>query len=79
MTRSQVRFALGTPLIVDPFRDDRWDYIYVLQKRGRVVEQRRIAVIFENDALARIVGDVRPLADSAAGGTGAGAGAGVQR
>ena len=28
MTRSQVRFALGSPLVVDPFRTDRWDYVY---------------------------------------------------
>ena len=27
MTRSQVRFALGTPLIADPFHPDRWDYL----------------------------------------------------
>jgi outer membrane protein assembly factor BamE len=74
MTRSQVRFALGTPLVVDPFRNDRWDYVYVMQKRGKIVEQRRIAVIFENDALARLEGDVKPMVDSAAGATGAGSG-----
>src|SRR5579885_1296223 len=51
MTRSQVRFALGTPLVADPFHNDRWDYIYVLQKRGRVVEQRRIVVLFKDDKL----------------------------
>jgi outer membrane protein assembly factor BamE len=79
MTRSQVRFALGTPLVVDPFRNDRWDYVYVLQKRGRTVEQRHIAVIFENDSLVRIEGDVTPGPAGAAGATGGstGAGAGV--
>jgi outer membrane protein assembly factor BamE len=70
MSRSQVRFALGTPLVVDPFRNDRWDYVYVMQKRGRIVEQRHIAVIFENDALVRIEGDVAPAAVSAAGAAG---------
>ena len=29
MTRSQVKFLLGTPLVVDPFRNDRWDYVYL--------------------------------------------------
>lgn len=58
MTRSQVRFILGTPLVVDPFRTDRWDYVYVLHKGGDLVEQRRIAVIFEHDKLKRIEGDV---------------------
>ena len=60
MTRSQVRFALGTPLVTDPFHNDRWDYVYVLQKKGVVTEQRRIVVIFSDDKLLRIDGDVRP-------------------
>ena len=34
MTRSQVRFVLGTPMVIDPFDADRWDYVYTLQ-RGR--------------------------------------------
>jgi outer membrane protein assembly factor BamE len=58
MTRAQVRFILGTPLVVDPFRTDRWDYVYLLKKGGAVMEQRRIAVIFEHDKLKRIEGDV---------------------
>ena len=60
MSRNQVRFALGTPLIADPFHPDRWDYVYVLEKQGRVVEKRRIAVIFKEDELLRIEGDVMP-------------------
>ncbi|HYH43899.1 MAG TPA: outer membrane protein assembly factor BamE [Burkholderiales bacterium] len=65
MSRSQVRFALGTPLIVDPFHADRWDYIYVLQKKGEVVEQRRIVVIFKDDKLVRVDGDVSAAKDAA--------------
>ncbi|MGZ5176172.1 MAG: outer membrane protein assembly factor BamE, partial [Burkholderiales bacterium] len=66
MSKSQVRFALGTPLIVDPFHTDRWDYIYLLQKRGRTVEQRRIIVVFDGDKLLRIDGDVVPSSTAAA-------------
>jgi outer membrane protein assembly factor BamE len=58
MTRSQVRFALGTPLIVDPFRTDRWDYVYTLAKQGVLTEQRTVTVIFRGDVLDRIEGDV---------------------
>jgi len=58
MSRSQVRFALGTPLIVDPFRTDRWDYAYVLYKQGALVEQRTVTVIFRGEVLDRIEGDV---------------------
>lgn len=60
MTRSQVRFALGTPLVVDPFRTDRWDYVYQFTKAGVITEQRRIVVIFQDDKLARIEGNVVP-------------------
>lgn len=58
MSRGQVRFALGTPLIVDPFRTDRWDYVYNLYKRGVLTEQRMVTVIFRGDVLERIEGDV---------------------
>lgn len=58
MSRSQVRFALGTPLIVDPFRDDRWDYVYMLYKGGQLVEQRTVTAVFKGDQLERIEGDV---------------------
>jgi len=58
MTRTQVRFALGTPLVVDPFRGDRWDYVYIYMKQGVVTEQRRIVAVFKDDKLAYIEGDV---------------------
>jgi len=58
MSRNQVRFALGTPLIVDPFRTDRWDYVYTLQKQGELAEQRLVTVIFRGEVLDRIEGDV---------------------
>ncbi len=60
MTRAQVRFALGSPLIVDPFRTDRWDYVYLYQKQGRETERRHITAIFDEDKLVRIDGDVVP-------------------
>lgn len=60
MTREQVRFVLGTPLVVDPFRTDRWDYVYRYEKAGEPVEHRHIAVIFRDNRLARIEGDVVP-------------------
>jgi len=60
MTRSQVRFALGTPLVVDVFRNDRWDYVYLLRRQGEAPQQRRITVIFDGDLLARVEGDVVP-------------------
>jgi outer membrane protein assembly factor BamE len=55
MTRSQVRYLLGTPMVPDAFNESRWDYLYYL-KRGRVraAEQRRLTIWFENDKVARV-------------------------
>lgn len=58
MTRNQVRFVLGTPLLVDPFRNDRWDYLYLLNQRGSLVEQRQLKVYFKDDRLVRYEGDL---------------------
>lgn len=64
MTPSQVRFALGSPLVIDPFRANRWDYVYRLEKGGKLVEARRITVVFEEDKLKGIEGDVSALPES---------------
>jgi len=58
LNRSQVRFLLGTPLVVDPFRTDRWDYVYVFYKAGKLAEQKRISLFFDGDTLVRIEGDL---------------------
>lgn len=58
LNRSQVRFLLGTPLVVDPFRTDRWDYVYVFYKAGKLAEQKHITLFFDGDTLARIEGDL---------------------
>jgi outer membrane protein assembly factor BamE len=57
MTRNQVRFVLGTPLLVDPFRNDRWDYVYVMNRKGERVEQRQLKVFFQDDKMLRYEGD----------------------
>ena len=60
MTRAQVRFLLGTPLVQDAFHANRWDYVYRLYKSGDLVEQKQFTVWFENDVLAKYSGDVMP-------------------
>jgi outer membrane protein assembly factor BamE len=59
MTRSQVQFLLGTPMVSDSFHRDRWDYAYYL-RRGRSPDrvQRWVVVHFENDRVTRIDRDV---------------------
>lgn len=62
MTRSQVRFALGSPMINDAFHNNRWDYVYRLEQEGRLVEQRRLTVFFDEDNLIRIDGSFKTSA-----------------
>jgi outer membrane protein assembly factor BamE len=54
MTRSQVRFLLGTPMLPDAFDNDRWDYLYYLKLGRGDTEQRRLTVFFADDRVARI-------------------------
>ena len=64
MSKEQVRFLLGTPLLVDIFHADRWDYVYWREAPSGQREQRRIAVFFEDGRLSRVDGDI-----ASAGGT----------
>jgi outer membrane protein assembly factor BamE len=59
MTRSQVQFLLGTPMVSDSFHRDRWDYTYYL-RRGRSpdADRRWLVVYFDNDRVERIERDV---------------------
>jgi outer membrane protein assembly factor BamE len=55
MTRSQVRYLLGTPMVADPFEKERWDYIYYLKKgRNSHVDSRRVTVYFDGDKVAKL-------------------------
>ena len=58
MTKDQVRFILGTPMVTDIFHADRWDYIYWREASNGTRESRKVIVLFENGQLARIDGDV---------------------
>lgn len=60
MTQSQVRFIMGTPLIQDSFHGKRWDYVYQMREKGKITEQRRVILDFENDLLKSVRGDVVP-------------------
>lgn len=58
MTREQVRFVLGTPLVIDPFRDDRWDYVYVHRPSRGEGERKLLSVFFVDNLLDHVAGDV---------------------
>jgi outer membrane protein assembly factor BamE len=60
MSRAQVRFVLGTPVLQDVMHADRWDYTYYNQPGYGDRELRQLTVWFEGDALARWEGDAQP-------------------
>jgi outer membrane protein assembly factor BamE len=64
MTKTQVRFVMGTPLISDSFHKDQWDYFYQMEKDGAIVEKRRVSLMFEKDLLAKVKGDVIPASQN---------------
>ncbi|MCG8293389.1 MULTISPECIES: outer membrane protein assembly factor BamE [Pseudomonas] len=61
MTRRQVRFIMGNPLIQDTFHTNRWDYLYSLQPGGGQRQQERMSIFFnESDQLVSLSGDFMP-------------------
>ena len=54
MSRVQVRYVMGVPLIQDAFHANRWDYVYRLEQNHELVEQQRLTLYFEGDSLSRI-------------------------
>jgi len=61
MTRDQVRFLLGTPLLTDVFHANRWDYVFSFRRGSTpVVQQRRYTVFFQDDKLVKFSGDELP-------------------
>ena len=60
MSKEQVRFVLGTPLVTDIFHTDRWDYVYWREAPNGKREQRKLVVFFADGKLVRMDGDVAP-------------------
>ena len=58
LSREQVRFILGSPLVADMFHVDRWDYVYRFQPGHGEAQQRGLTVFFQDNKLTRVAGDV---------------------
>lgn len=66
MSKEQVRFVLGTPLVTDIFHSDRWDYVYYHKpQNSNQVEKRKLAVFFKDGKLVQIERDAVALAEDA--------------
>ena len=61
MSKSQVRFVMGTPLVMDTFQQNRWDYLLTLkQGSDEEIIRERISLFFKDDKLSYFNGDFRP-------------------
>ncbi len=60
MTKKQVAFIMGSPMLSDSFHENRWDYIYSRQRGGDEREQKRVTLLFKGDNLIGVQGDLRP-------------------
>jgi outer membrane protein assembly factor BamE len=54
MTREQVVFLIGQPILAQPFEKSRWDYVYVSRQGYKEPARKNITLFFEDDRLARI-------------------------
>ena len=62
MTKTQVAYVMGTPLIIDTFHPNRWDYVYTFHPGNGQREERKVTVYFTDDEkLSHIEGDVRTV------------------
>jgi outer membrane protein assembly factor BamE len=55
MTRAQVEFLLGKPMVADPFHPERWDYFYSFDSKTQPDERRHVKVLFDGDVVREIV------------------------
>ena len=62
MTRNQVQYIMGSPIVVDVFHQGRWDYLYVKRNGPDVLNESKITVVFEGDNLSAVTGDYLPPA-----------------
>lgn len=60
MTREQVAYVMGEPVIKNPFDQDRWDYVYTLRVPGVVNDHMKMSLFFTDGLLSHFVGDLAP-------------------
>ncbi len=67
MTRNQVRYLLGTPMLVDIFHGDRWYYTFTIRQAHQEMVKKPLVVHFEGDVMTRVDGFLTPNPARAAG------------
>ena len=60
MSKRQVLFIMGSPMLEDFFHENRWDYLYYNKPSGSDLVQKKVTLYFENDQVVAIQGDLKP-------------------
>lgn len=60
MTKRQVAFVMGTPLLQDVYHNDRWDYVYSNEPGGEDRVEKKFTIHFKDEELVGLEGDLRP-------------------
>jgi outer membrane protein assembly factor BamE len=58
MNKRQVAYVMGTPLIRSPYQQERWDYLYTLERRDKVVKNYQVTLFFKDELYTRLEGEV---------------------
>jgi outer membrane protein assembly factor BamE len=60
MTKRQVLLVMGSPAVISPFDQDRWDYVSTIRRGRNTMESKDLTLFFKDDALVKIDGDYFP-------------------
>lgn len=60
MTKRQVQYIMGSPMLGDTYHDNRWNYLYSSQESGGERLQKRVTLLFKGETLMGVQGDFRP-------------------
>ncbi len=60
MSKRQVRYVMGSPLVEDTFNTDRWDYYFSVRKGNKMLKEQHFTVHFEDEKLTRWEGTYEP-------------------
>ncbi len=63
MSAEQVRYILGTPMLIDPFDNSRWYYVHYLREGWNEPQIKNLIVLFSGAALIDVSGDFEKPAD----------------
>jgi outer membrane protein assembly factor BamE len=66
LSKKQVKFLMGTPILIDAFHPDRWDYVYLFKSQDSKAVLQRVTVFFDNDVISRLETDGITLPKAAA-------------